>query len=160
MTRIPALGPRGEGWVAIQVVLLFLVAALGVRQIPTASTESGSVAVTVVGVLLMSLGAWAVIRGIRDLGSNRTAMPYPRDDASLVTDGIYRSLRHPIYAGLIGLSIGWACLTRSPLALLAGLALLLVLDLKARREEAWLRTRYPEYPAYQGRTRRFIPGVY
>ena len=34
------------------------------------------------------------------------------------------------------------------------------LDLKSRREEGWLRGRYPEYEAYRQRTRRFIPGAY
>ena len=66
----------------------------------------------------------------------------------------------PIYIGLIALAVGWACVTLSPLALVAAATLAVVLDLKARREEAWLATRYPEYPAYQARTHRFIPGVY
>ena len=32
MTRLPSLGPRGEGWVLIQGVLLVLVAAAGGRR--------------------------------------------------------------------------------------------------------------------------------
>ena len=160
MTRIPALGPRGEGWVATQILMLVLVAVLGALQLPSAKAQSGGLAVIGAGVLLMSLGAWVVIRGVRSLGRSRTAMPYPREDASLVTGGIYRTLRHPIYIGLIAMAVGWACITLSSLALLAAVALAVVLDLKARREEAWLSTRYPEYSAYQARTHRFIPGVY
>ncbi len=41
---------------------------------------------------------------------------------------------------------------------LSGL-LLLVLYLKSVREEAWLTDRYPAYPAYRDRTRRFFPGL-
>lgn len=87
-------------------------------------------------------------------------MPRPRDEASLVTGGIYRRVRHPIYLGLIALAMGWACVTLSPLALAAAIALAVVLDLKARREEFWLTERYSEYPRYRARTHRFIPGVY
>jgi protein-S-isoprenylcysteine O-methyltransferase Ste14 len=41
-------------------------------------------------------------------------------------------------------------------------ALLAVLfDLKARREEAWLIERFPEYADYRARTpRRFVPWLY
>jgi protein-S-isoprenylcysteine O-methyltransferase Ste14 len=45
-------------------------------------------------------------------------------------------------------------------ALVLALGLAAVLDLKARREEAWLVVRYPGYAAYARRTRRFLPGLY
>jgi protein-S-isoprenylcysteine O-methyltransferase Ste14 len=160
MTRIPALGPRGEGWVAAQVALLTLVAVLGAVHLPSVIEQSGALAVVGAGVLLMSLGAWMVVRGVQSLGPSRTAFPYPRDDASLVTSEVYRRVRHPIYIGLIALAVGWACVSLSPLALVTAAALAAVLDLKARREEAWLSERFPDYPAYQARTHRFIPGVY
>jgi protein-S-isoprenylcysteine O-methyltransferase Ste14 len=38
--------------------------------------------------------------------------------------------------------------------------LLAFFDLKSRREEAWLVKRFPEYAAYQRRTRRLIPWLY
>jgi protein-S-isoprenylcysteine O-methyltransferase Ste14 len=160
VTRIPALGPRGEGWVALQIALLVLVAVLGARSLPSAVAQGGGLVGIVVGVLLMSLGGWMVIRGVQSLGASRTAMPFPRDDASLVTGAAYRRVRHPIYIGLMGLAVGWACVTLSPPALVAAALLAVVLDLKARREEAWLTERFPEYPTYLARTNRFIPGVY
>ncbi len=40
------------------------------------------------------------------------------------------------------------------------LVLAVVLDLKARREEAWLADRYPDYDAYRAATHRFVPGLY
>ncbi len=160
MTRIPALGPRGEGWVALQIALLVLVAALGAISLRPAGGQAGGLVGIGVGVLLMSGGGWMVIRGVQSLGRSRTAMPFPRDDASLVTSAAYQRVRHPIYIGLIGLAVGWACVTLSPLALVAAVMLAVVLDLKARREEAWLTERFPEYATYRARTRRFIPGVY
>jgi protein-S-isoprenylcysteine O-methyltransferase Ste14 len=48
----------------------------------------------------------------------------------------------------------------SLLALGLALALAVLLDLKARREEVWLREKYPGYAEYAGHTKRFVPGVY
>jgi protein-S-isoprenylcysteine O-methyltransferase Ste14 len=78
----------------------------------------------------------------------------------LVTTGIYGVMRHPIYAGLICVAVGWGVATYSLFAELLTAVLIVVLDLKSRREEMWLRERFPEYAAYAARTKRFIPGVY
>jgi protein-S-isoprenylcysteine O-methyltransferase Ste14 len=45
-------------------------------------------------------------------------------------------------------------------ALVLTAALALLLDLKARREEAWLLQRLPGYGAYRARTHKFVPGIY
>ncbi|MBK8233228.1 MAG: hypothetical protein IPK72_22280 [Candidatus Eisenbacteria bacterium] len=36
----------------------------------------------------------------------------------------------------------------------------LFIEAKVRREEAWLRERFPDYAAYQRRVRKLIPFVY
>jgi protein-S-isoprenylcysteine O-methyltransferase Ste14 len=97
---------------------------------------------------------------LRDLGPNLTAMPHPREDAQFVDAGIYRILRHPMYAALIITALGWVLVTTSVPAAVATAVLAIWLDLKSRREEAWLRGHYPEYEAYRRRTHRFIPGAY
>jgi protein-S-isoprenylcysteine O-methyltransferase Ste14 len=112
------------------------------------------------GIVLAFLGGLVILQGVRGLGRSFTAVPYPRDDGALVREGIYAHIRHPIYAGTIGLALGWACITLSATALAAALVLVVVLDLKARREEAWLADRYPDYDAYRAATHRFVPGLY
>ena len=161
VTPIPALGPRGEGWVLLQVALILLIAILGALALPAAIEEwLSSWPFVVQGALLVVIGGWAVIQAARRLGDSLTAMPRPRDDASLVQDGIYARVRHPMYAGIMGLGLGWALVTLSLGALVVALVLAMVLDLKARREEGWLAERYPGYPEYRSRTHRFIRGVY
>jgi len=62
-----------------------------------------------------------------------------------------------------GWSVRACCSSPSPRLALpdsATAALAAWLDLKSRREEAWLRGHYPEYEAYRRRTHRFIPGAY
>jgi len=77
-----------------------------------------------------------------------------------VEAGPYRFVRHPIYGGLVLAGIAVALIRASlPVALLT-LALAVVLDVKRRREEAWLVDRYPGYADYRARTRALIPFLY
>jgi protein-S-isoprenylcysteine O-methyltransferase Ste14 len=159
---IPDLGPRGEGWVAGQMILLVANGALGLLALPVTWGAPGYLHAlqVVAGGLLMLVGFLSAVLGIRDLGPNLTATPRPRAGAELVSGGIYTRLRHPIYAGLIEGSIGWSGLTASAPAFIAAAALALWLDLKARREERWLVEHYAGYADYRARTHRFVPGVY
>jgi protein-S-isoprenylcysteine O-methyltransferase Ste14 len=159
-SRIPDLGPNGEGWVVGQVALILAIAALGALAVPHAfDGASGFVRALqiIAGAVLMLTGALVVWIGIGDLGPSLTPTPRPRSDGQLVVQGIYARIRHPIYAGIIELAIGWAGVTGSGLALVLSLILAVWLDLKSRREEAWLIERYPEYAAYRERTPRFRP---
>jgi len=161
VSRIPALGPRGEGWVILQLAMILFIAITGALAVTEAIRSwPDNWPFVIQGVILFAIGVWVVASGVRQLGDSRTAMPRPRDDATLIQDGIYAWLRHPIYAGIVALGVGWALATFSLPALVAALVLAVVLDLKARREEVWLAERYPEYPEYRSRTHRFIPGVY
>lgn len=161
MTRIPALGPRGEGWVVLQLVLILATAVLGALAFPDAlAAWPTGWPFILQGAFLVVIGSAAVGLGVRGLGRTPTALPRPRDDATLVEDGIYASIRHPIYAGIMALGVGWALLTLSLTALVVAGGLAGVLDLKARREEEWLIEAFPQYQDYRARTKRFVPGVY
>jgi protein-S-isoprenylcysteine O-methyltransferase Ste14 len=107
----------------------------------------------------MGAGVVQAWRGVRDLGESLTPLPHPRDDADLVETGIYGSVRHPIYGGLILLGLGWALLAASPLALALALVLVPFFWLKSSMEERWLGERFPTYPDYRRRTRRFIAWI-
>jgi protein-S-isoprenylcysteine O-methyltransferase Ste14 len=162
MTSLPPLGGRGEGWVIGQVVLLALVALLGrPKRDRLASPEAGARWLgLLLGTLGLLLGAGLIGLGVRDLGRQVTPCPRPPKDGQLVETGTYASIRHPIYAGVILLGIGWATFSGSLGSLVAALGLAVWMDLKARREEAWLLTRYPGYAAYRARSWRFVPRIY
>lgn len=159
MSRLPALGPRGEGWVLIQVVILWLVIATGVA-LGGAWANEARAATTVAGVLLVGAGVAFAVKGVIDLRAAFTTLPRPRDQAELVQTGAYRLVRHPVYGGIVVAAVGWGLLTASPAALVTALALLGFFRLKSGREEAWLRERYPAYDAYATRTKRMLPFVY
>jgi protein-S-isoprenylcysteine O-methyltransferase Ste14 len=112
------------------------------------------------GAALLLLGAAGGVAGVVHLGRNRTPFPKPLADVRLVQHGIYRWMRHPLYTSVIVASLGWALVWQSWPALVSALALAVFFDAKARREERWLRDRFPEYADYARRVRRFIPWVY
>jgi protein-S-isoprenylcysteine O-methyltransferase Ste14 len=156
-TRIPALGPRGEGWVAAQLVVGGLVAVVGF--LGPGWPDAVRFAASVVGAVLIAGGLAMSSWGIASLGSSLSPYPRPMEGARFHDRGAYGVVRHPIYGGLVLAAVGWS-LIGSPLALVPTAGLAVILELKSRLEESMLLAAYPEYAAYRERVRwRFIPGV-
>jgi protein-S-isoprenylcysteine O-methyltransferase Ste14 len=112
------------------------------------------------GFLFLLIGLVIAFISIVKLGQNLTALPHPKDNAQLVTTGIYAFLRHPIYSALIFIGFGWALWNSSLLSLFIALILGIFLDLKSRREEHYLQKLFSEYVDYKKRVKKFVPFVY
>jgi protein-S-isoprenylcysteine O-methyltransferase Ste14 len=117
-------------------------------------------------VAIFAAGLWLQWRARADLGDNLrpTAIPtgVTNEGQSLVTDGAYRYVRHPIYAGFWLQAIAQALLLHNWIAGLAGLVLILPMYLyRVRREEQDLLKRFGrEYRLYMDRTGRVIPTLW
>ncbi len=146
------------GWVAIQGILLVVVAAAG-RSLGPDWTGPVRLVGIFVGIMAIAAGAILLARGVVDLGQAFTPLPRPRDDGELVETGVYALARHPIYGGLILGAVGWSVMQASFVALVATGVLAGFLFLKSAREEAWLQARFDRYAAYRTRTKRFIPWI-
>jgi protein-S-isoprenylcysteine O-methyltransferase Ste14 len=110
--------------------------------------------VFVLGLLLLS---WAGLH----LGSSLTPFPAPRTDQTVKTAGPYALVRHPMYGGGILIALGWSIIFATVVGLVLTGVLAVFLDLKARREEAWLGERLDGYTAYRSRTpHKLIPFLY
>jgi protein-S-isoprenylcysteine O-methyltransferase Ste14 len=156
--RLPDLGPRGEGWVAIQLVLFAAIAAAGLAG-PAWSGGLRALGAAL-GLGLIAAGGLLSFRGMVDLRENLTPFPRPQANARLVSGGAYGLVRHPIYGGLIIAAGGWGLATASPAALLGAFVLAGFFTLKSMREEAWLLDKVEGYEAYRRRTRRLLPWLY
>jgi len=162
VSRIPSLGPRGEGWVALQVAAIWLViATVNLGRLEVADPGVRGLVVGI-GWLLFALGGVLLIAASLTLRAARafTVLPQPRAGGELVESGPFRLIRHPVYAGLIAGSLGVALSRLAPGTLVATAILFVILDLKRRREEVWLLQRFPGYEAYQARTKALIPFLY
>jgi protein-S-isoprenylcysteine O-methyltransferase Ste14 len=151
------MGKKGEGYVVIQFLLFGLI-GLGPKSaswLPQWSAETWWV-----GLVVGAVGVGLVFAGIFALGTNLTAVPHPKENSTLVQQGAYKLVRHPIYSGILIGSIGYALLNRSPLVLLYTLLLFILFDIKSRREEVWLAEKFPTYTDYQKRVSKLIPFLY
>ncbi|MBL9186149.1 MAG: isoprenylcysteine carboxylmethyltransferase family protein [Opitutaceae bacterium] len=101
-----------------------------------------------------ALFAWM----FRHLGLNVTSTSVPRAEATLVTSGPYRWVRHPMYAATLLLVIAVTLLTANTVVLASGLAMFALLAARSRVEEQRLIGKFGDaYRAYQARTGRFLP---
>ena len=88
------------------------------------------------------------------------ALPELRDDSSLKTSGPYRLVRHPMYTSLIFITLIWLINEFSIFRLAIWIILLITIHLKSEYEEQLLIKKFPEYPQYKTRTKKFIPFIY
>ena len=58
------------------------------------------------GVFIIIIASLILLIAIKDLGKNLSPLPRPIKNSNLVTTGIYRLTRHPIYYSLIFISFG------------------------------------------------------
>jgi protein-S-isoprenylcysteine O-methyltransferase Ste14 len=154
-TRIPALGPRGEGWVLIQATLAagVVVAGLAGMRWP----EELQRPVLAIAVVSGTAGLGLVASATATLGKALSPFPKPPATSELRESGVYALARHPIYGGILLLSAAWS-LGLSPFALVPTGALAVALAFKSRLEERWLSDRHPGYAGYRARVhRRFVP---
>ncbi len=149
---------RGGWWVVAQAPLLVLAIVLP----PWTARGDGGFGHPLqwLGLALAAGGVLLVLAGLVALGRALTPFPHPREGARLVTRGLYGLVRHPVYAGLLVGALGWALAWLSVWGLAYSALLGVFFDRKARREERWLRSRFPEYATYARRVRRLIPGIY
>lgn len=99
----------------------------------------------------------ATIRCWRKMGRS-WRMDISERNTALITDGAFARIRHPIYAFSIGLMVATAIVLPTLPMLLAAAMHIVLMNLKARNEEAHLARMHGEaYARYVERTGRFFP---
>jgi protein-S-isoprenylcysteine O-methyltransferase Ste14 len=149
------MGKRGEGWFLLQLVIFALI--LFAPKVPPLAFPLW---LRVLGLAIIAVGGIFGTGGALALGSNLSPFPKPIEGGVLVTSGVYRWVRHPIYTGLILGTLGWSVWRSSLLGVGLAVLLFLFFDLKSRREERWLVEAYPNYEEYRRRVRKLLPFVY
>ena len=126
---------------------------------PRSEVSYGSYAFLVTSVTAVLVLSGVVILGLSflALGKSLTAHPIPAKQGVLVTDGLYKFARHPIYTGVLALGAGMTLAGGLFPHVLFFVALVILLNYKASFEEQLLRARYEGYASYAVKTGRFLP---
>jgi protein-S-isoprenylcysteine O-methyltransferase Ste14 len=108
-----------------------------------------------IGLIFSILGF--IIALLSVLRLNKNVFPTRKTDSELITFGMYKFSRHPIYTGLILFTFGYAIFKASPFKVLIALILLLLFYFKTNYEEQKLLQKFPNYKDYKKKVNRFFP---
>lgn len=144
------MNDKNKSWllVSIQAVLLLLLIFF---------TNSEPSSYKLVGEIIKISGATILLFSFWDLRKSLTALPTPVENGVLQIHGLYRYVRHPMYVGVLTLSLGICVANTSILKYVLLAALYVLFSYKSRFEEQLLLVKYPGYKKYMNRTNRFIP---
>ena len=113
-----------------------------------------------IALAFVIVGQSIAIAGVVEFRRAKTTInPIKASSASsLVTGGIYRYTRNPMYVGMLLTILGWAAYLSNPLTLLFAPAFVLYMNrFQIKPEERVLTTLFgAPYAAYTGRVRRWI----
>lgn len=111
------------------------------------------------GAVVTACGSALVAWTHRTLGRNWSGVLEIHTDHTLVTEGPYRHVRHPMYSAFFLSGIGLLLLTANALVGVVNLGAILVMYLlRAPAEEAMMVDHFgDEYRAYMQRTGRLVP---
>ena len=100
------------------------------------------------GFLLIIISSIIMLIAIKELGSNLSPFPKPKVNSNLITSGIYRLIRHPMYYSLILISFGFFITKLSFYHLCLTISLALIIKLKIILEEKYLNKKFKNYFLY------------
>jgi protein-S-isoprenylcysteine O-methyltransferase Ste14 len=116
----------------------------------------------ILGGICFVIGLWLFYRSHADLGTNWSITLELREEHRLITQGVYRRIRHPMYSALVLYAVAHALVIPNWVAGPSNLAAFAVLfALRVRAEERMMLDQFgDEYSAYIARTKRLVPGVW
>lgn len=119
--------------------------------------------VQLLGFVLVIIGITEAMAGRYLLGRNwMMAYEYQiKKEHNLITNGIYKYVRHPIYSGLMIGVTGALLVAKTYLVIPIFFIQIIIITYFARREEILLTGHFgPQYVEYMKRTKMFIPIIY
>ena len=105
------------------------------------------------GFLIIIIACIILLVAINDLGRNLSPFPRPKNNSNLVTKGIYRYTRHPMYYSLVFISFGVFITKLSIYFLFLSTSLVLVIKFKIALEEKYLNNKYKNYLLYKNKVK-------
>ena len=105
------------------------------------------------GFLFIIIAFIILLVSIKDLGRNLSPFPRPINNSNLVTTGIYRFTRHPMYYSLLFISFGVFIIKLSIYYLFLSISLVLIIKFKILLEEQYLKNKFKNYFLYKNKVK-------
>ena len=123
--------------------------------------EANGSGVGVAGLVLLASGVLATIVAQGQMGASWRAGVDPVERTELVTRGLFRRVRNPIYSSMIAAGAGMALVVSNGVTVAAAVAILAGSEIVVRGvEEPYLRASHgTDYDEYVARSGRFVPRV-
>jgi protein-S-isoprenylcysteine O-methyltransferase Ste14 len=125
--------------------------------IPLLSRPSDNPTIMILAGLVTISGIAITLYSLSTLGGSFSIIPQAR---SLVQNGPYKYVRHPVYLGELISILGIVLARPSTIAIAIYGLLAALLVYRSLEEEKLLVGIFPEYETYSLRRARFIPGIY
>ena len=114
-------------------------------------------------VLGLAVFSFFLIFGVIALNYNKLGnfniQPKLKEGSTLITTGIYKYVRHPMYTSVIGMLLGVLISTPTLFEILLFIMLIVVLLLKAKKEESLWLEHDETYQTYKNKSKFFIPFI-
>ena len=110
--------------------------------------------------ICLALAIVIFVSSILKLNTNLSPFPSPKTHSKLITTGIFKYIRHPIYTALILGLLSWSLYKNSLFQLCVALALIILFYFKSKYEEQQLQHKFPNYKRYKQNTGRFLPKLF
>ncbi|HYR96165.1 MAG TPA: isoprenylcysteine carboxylmethyltransferase family protein [Candidatus Binatus sp.] len=139
------------------MVLAWLLAKLDRRDVWVIGADG----TRYLGLALLAVGGVLRVWPMFVLGRRFSALVAIQEGHELVTNGLYRFIRHPSYLGALLGYTGWVLVFRSGLGLLLLVPMVWLIVVRMDAEERLLASEFGgNYADYRKRTWRLLPGVY
>jgi len=98
---------------------------------------------------LIILALIIIVFSAKDLGKSLSPMPRPKENSKLITSGIYRLFRHPMYYSLIVISFSFFIKSLTIYNLILSILLTFIIINKIKLEEEYLTKKFHNYTLYK-----------
>lgn len=151
----------GAGGIALAVFLSAAAVVLGALDVLHPITYLDHTLINALGVATSLVGIGLVLRAQADMGASWRIGVDPNECTELVTSGLFRWSRNPIFLGMIAFWAGIALTVPTFLSVGAVLVAIAAIEVQVRLvEEPYLiKTHGDSYRRYAENTGRLLPGV-
>ena len=163
-TGLRAAPRSGAEWLAgvglvLGAIAVYIAPALDLAGSLAGVAELERPLVGIAGLACFALGFWLTVRAQLDMGESWRIGVDAGEVTALVTSGVFRTLRNPIFTGMMLIAIGVVLMVPNAVAL-AGVALLalgLEIHVRCVEEPHLLTVHGDRYRCYARSAGRFVP---